>query len=277
MEIIPRTAWGARHPDGFANAPLPAPECWLHHSVTAAPDTSAPFDDDFAAVRSLEQIGQDRFGGGISYTWLITPVGLIFQGHSVGRQGAHTAGRNDRARAICFIGNYEIAAPTAAQLRSAAWLLQHAQAMGWLQQARLNGGHRDVSQTACPGQHAYARIADINQLAAGPPITEDGDVELTELINFRPATGPDAAPRNLWDSASQILHNLGTLSARIDALAGELRDDEANVIAAVRGLQLGQVDVRALAAALVPLLPPGTNPDDIAKAVADEQARRLSG
>jgi hypothetical protein len=213
VEIIPRSVWGARHDDGFAPAPLPAQECWLHHSVTPAPDPVPPFDEDFAAVRTLEQIGEDRFGGGISYTWLIAPSGLVFQGHSVNRQGAHTAGRNDRARAICFVGNYEVSVPTAMQIRSAAWLLQQAEAHGWLREARLNGGHRDVSSTACPGRHAYAAIAEINQLAAGPPITtEDNDMQLTELVQYR-VQHPDGALRSLYDSSWQTRADLMKIAA----------------------------------------------------------------
>jgi N-acetylmuramoyl-L-alanine amidase len=279
MAIIPRRDWGARYPDGFGPAPVPAQECWLHHSVTAAPDLLPPYDDDFKAIQVLEKIGHERFGGGISYTWVISPAGLIFQGHSPDRVGAHTAGRNSRARAICLLGNYETSVITPRQVVSTAWLLQYAHLMGWLKAPALNGGHRDVSQTACPGQYAYARIADINKMAAGRPILlnpEASDMELSELINFRPAVGPDGAPRNLWDADSQILSNLGAISVQLKNLAGAIGDDEAKVIAAIQALQLGQTDVQGLARALVPLLPPGTTPEAIAKAVADEQARRLA-
>ncbi|PXY21115.1 N-acetylmuramoyl-L-alanine amidase [Prauserella muralis] len=170
MRIIPRSEWGARYASAYRNydAPLPAQEVWLHHSVTVAPDVVAPFGDDYAAIRAIEQVGQDRFGWGISYTWLITPAGLIFQGHRVDGVGTHTGGRNSRARAICFVGNYEEDQPTDAQIEAAAWLLWHAHAKGWIRAPRLNGGHRDLKSTACPGRHAYDRIDDINELAAQP-------------------------------------------------------------------------------------------------------------
>jgi hypothetical protein len=92
MKIISRGEWGARYGDGFAPAPLPASEVWLHHSVTVAPDLVPPFDDEYVAMRTLERIGQERFGGGISYTWAAMPSGRIYQGHSVGRRGGkHSA------------------------------------------------------------------------------------------------------------------------------------------------------------------------------------------
>lgn len=193
MRIISRAEWGARHPNGFGSRKLPATQAWLHHSVTLAPDLVAPFDDDYAAIRELEEIGQARFGGGISYTRLITPAGLIFEGHSIGRVGSHTANRNSVAVGYCLIGNYQTAHPTEAQLRALAWCLQHDHQHGWLDAPRLDGGHRDLKSTACPGRHAYARISDVNQLAAGPPITDDpslggflmalSDQQQTDLYN----------------------------------------------------------------------------------------------
>jgi hypothetical protein len=255
-------------------------ECWLHHSVTAPPNTAPPYDDDYAAVRILEQIGQDRFGQGISYTWLVTPAGLVFEGHGVDRLGAHTAGRNSRARAICFIGNYETAVPTGPQLRSAAWLLQQGRRLGWLTSPRLTGGHRDVSSTACPGRNAYTAIGSINALAAGPPITdeEDDDVDWTARYTHR-RTGYTTEFEN-WIGETNVAANYAAaaaarIEAKLDALANQLSDDEATLLAAIRA-DGEQIDVRQLAAALVPLLPPETTPQQVAQAVADEQARRLS-
>ncbi|ASO20259.1 hypothetical protein FHR81_000056 [Actinoalloteichus hoggarensis] len=167
MEIISRAAWGARHPDGFRAAPLPAQEVWLHHSVTSG---TGP-----AAVRALEDVGQSRFGGGISYTFAIDSTGAIYQGHSVDRQGAHTGGRNDISRAICLIGNYETQEMTQGQVRAVAWLLRHGTARGWWRRDQLDGGHRDApgASTACPGRHAHARIGEINRLAASDDDLED--------------------------------------------------------------------------------------------------------
>lgn len=185
MEIISRTRWGARHPNGFRDRRLPATQAWLHHSVTIAPDVVPPFDDDYAAIRAIEAVGQQRFGGGISYTRLITPAGLIFEGHGIGREGSHTAGRNSIAVGYCLVGNYDTARPTDAQLRAVAWCLQHDHARGWLDAPQLDGGHRDLKATACPGRHAYAAIGRINALAAGGPITEEDDVSAAEVLHTK--------------------------------------------------------------------------------------------
>lgn len=173
--LIPRAEWGARHDNGTGGRKLPASEAWLHHSVTTAPDLVPPFDDDYAAIRALEDIGESRFGAGISYTRCITPAGLVFEGHSIDRIGTHTANHNTAAVGYCLVGNYDVTAPPDAMIHALVWCLQEDYRRGWLGRQTLNGGHRDLKSTACPGQHAYALIPTINQLALGPPITlEDG-------------------------------------------------------------------------------------------------------
>lgn len=168
MRIIPRSEWGAKYSDGAPNVTLKLPyaETWLHHSVTRQLAPDATVAQECAAMREIEQIGQDRFRQGISYTWLIFPSGRIYEGHSVNRRGAHTGGRNDIARAICFAGNYQTHELTTAQVTSAAWLLRHAHEQGWAKNPTANGGHRDLKATDCPGRHTYDAIPDINYLAS---------------------------------------------------------------------------------------------------------------
>lgn len=169
-EIITRAQWGARYRAGFGSRHVGVLDKWLHHSVTQAPDLVPPFDDDYAAVRALESIGQSRFGGGISYTFAVSPAGLIFEGTGVDRIGAHTAGRNTGSAGVVLIGNYETSRPSEQMIDSVAWLLQHGKAAGWWKVAGLNGGHRDVKSTSCPGKFAYGLIGEINRRASGSPV-----------------------------------------------------------------------------------------------------------
>ena len=170
--LIPRSGWGAKYGNGFAiigtrEWEAAGKETWLHHSVTNPPGPDASFEEDCAHMRLIEQIGQTNFGGGISYTAVVMPSGRGFEGHSLDRQGAHTSGRNNRSRAICLAGNYDVAVPDGKILGTVALILRE-----W--GCELDGGHRDVYPTACPGQHAYARIASINEAArSGAPIEGD--------------------------------------------------------------------------------------------------------
>jgi hypothetical protein len=202
MVIISRAKWGARFDRGFGPALTPAVEVWLHHSVTIAPtiewldaDRDGVQDAEERAMRTLEDIGESRFGGGISYTFAVMPSGRIYEGHGVDREGAHTAGRNGISRSIVLVGNYETHRPTTAQLRAVAELLRHGHARGWWRQARINGGHQQApgAQTACPGRHGMAAIPRINQLAAAPPaapITEEDDMSVAYVKGNSPVPIP---------------------------------------------------------------------------------------
>ncbi|WP_404285444.1 N-acetylmuramoyl-L-alanine amidase [Glutamicibacter arilaitensis] len=163
--IISRETWGAEHADGFYNRKVGRLDKWLHHSVTAHLAKAAALAQEYAEMRKLDDIGQSRFKGGISYTFVIFPSGRIYEGHSVGRVGAHTAGRNSISAGICLAGNYEANQITAEQIASLAWLLNEGIDEGWWTEPKLDGGHRDTKSTACPGKNAYAQIPAINKLA----------------------------------------------------------------------------------------------------------------
>lgn len=168
MRIYSREEWGAKHPDGFGPAPVPVMSVWLHHTAGRSGTPGDSFEKDCELVRSIEATGQQRFGGGISYTFIVTRSGRVFEGHSIDRRGAHTKGLNTVGRAICFPGNYENNVPTMPQLEATAELLTYGVKQGWWARPRLTGGHRDApgAQTACPGRNAHGAIGYINALAA---------------------------------------------------------------------------------------------------------------
>lgn len=163
--IISRETWGAKHNDGFYNRKVGRLDKWLHHSVTLQLAIDAALASEYREMRKLDDIGQSRFKGGISYTFVIFPSGRIYEGHSIGRVGAHTAGRNSISAGICLAGNYETNQVTAEQVASLAWLLNQGIDRGWWTEPKLDGGHRDTKSTACPGKNAYAKIPAINKLA----------------------------------------------------------------------------------------------------------------
>lgn len=186
--IIPRSEWGARFDNGAGTRALPCKETWLHHSVSLAPDLLPPFEDDYAAIRDLEKIGESRFGRGISYTFLVTPAGLIFEGHSIDRIGSHTQYRNTIAAGICLVGNYDTKPPPTPMLDAVGWLLAHGFLSGWWDAVALDGGHRDLKPTACPGRYAYAELENINGRAKAHangslPLEDDMTPEQAAALN----------------------------------------------------------------------------------------------
>lgn len=187
--IIRRHEWGAQYSDGYDAAPVPAQHVWLHHSVTIAPDLLPPFDDDDAAVRTLERIGEERFHAGISYTFAVTPVGRIYQGHTIGRAGAHTKGHNYDSRAIVLIGDYSTVHPSDAQINAIVALMHYGRIHGWWTTPVITGGHRDtgLSSTECPGNAGEASIPVINRRILNPQQEDD----MAQIDNISEAAKTD--------------------------------------------------------------------------------------
>lgn len=178
--IAPRASWGPIHSDGFAAIGTGAwKDIYVHHSVTSVPGgANASVAQEQQHMRDLERIGQNSFGGGISYTVIVFPSGRAYQGHSLTTRGAHTYQRNDSARAICFVGNFENEQPTNAAINTACLILTEWGKAGF--PSRVTGGHRDVYATACPGKNLYAALSRI-KAGAGTP--QEGDVTAQELWN----------------------------------------------------------------------------------------------
>ena len=168
VSIASRASWGARYQDGDLTLTGLAIEVWVHHSVTAQISAGASIAAEQEQMRALESVGQSRFGTGISYNVVIFPSGRAYQGVSWNRRGTHTGGRNSTSRSICFAGNYETNQPTAAQISTAAAIYREGKQRWWTQGAPLYG-HRDVSQTACPGRNLYARLDDIRAGSGSTP------------------------------------------------------------------------------------------------------------
>lgn len=197
--VVARALWGARHDDGAADVPEPADEAWLHHSVTLAPDLvyvdangDRVDDDEAAAARHIENIGEQRFGRGASYNRLVMPRGVIYAGVSWNRRGAHTGGRNTRSRSWVLVGDYDRHEVTDAQVEAIAVDLVRAWRGGHLLRPRLNGGHQDApgASTACPGRYGMAAIPRINAraaaIAAGAPTAPGRPVEGTDSRKDEP-------------------------------------------------------------------------------------------
>jgi hypothetical protein len=199
--VIPRAVWEPRYANGFAVIGTgewlaAGKEIWLHHSVTNPFGPDATLAQDCQHMRDFEAIGQNRFGGGISYTWVIMPSGRVFEGHSIDRQGSHTYQRNNRSRAICLAGNYDIRALPQRMQNSAALLLRE---LG----ATIDGPHSAVYATACPGRYAQAALPSINQLASsGAPIGADEDMDADQNNKLNAIydgfyVGGESTPRGL--------------------------------------------------------------------------------
>lgn len=182
--IISRSQWGARHQDGYGTRPVGRLEKYLHHTVTSTLSENASLSEDVAQIRVVERIGQQRFSVGMSYTFLITPSGRIFQGVSTHRISAHSgAGRNTRGAGVCLVGNFDTNRPTDKQISAVVWLLQEGVRRKWWGDPALTSMHRSFRGTACPGKHAAAQFEAINRRGRG------------ESVSAAPPASAPAAPK----------------------------------------------------------------------------------
>ncbi len=132
----------------------------------------------------------------IGYNALVDKYGQIFEGRYGGMdrpvEGAHAGGFNENTAGVAMMGDFESTPPTDAQLQATG------QYVGW--RAKITGldpegettmysegtdftpyaegeavhlpivfAHRDVGNTTCPGDAAYALMDQIRQIAAGVP------------------------------------------------------------------------------------------------------------
>ena len=172
MRIYTRAEWGARYRDGVGTRPIGNLETYLHHTVTAHLSPNATLAQEFAQMRHIEAIGEQRFKGGMSYGLIIFPSGRIHRATSIHRISYHSGGsRNTRGEGICLAGNYDVNPVGTPVRQSLAWLLNHGVSQGWWRSNRITEGHRDFKSTACPGRYAYPLVKSINaSVVAKPPV-----------------------------------------------------------------------------------------------------------
>jgi uncharacterized protein with LGFP repeats len=129
----------------------------------------------------------------IGYNFLVDKFGTLFEGRagSVTRSviGSHTGGFNTGTVGVSMIGNHDLVAPTAEQLRTVervfAWKLGDAglhpqgtttytsaggsvtkYAAGTVVEKPVISGHRDYSPKSCPGNLAYPLLDEIRSATA---------------------------------------------------------------------------------------------------------------
>lgn len=204
--IYTRLQWGALFLAGFGDRSglYPLRELWTHHTVMTHLSPNATVAQEMAEMRRIERVGQDRFGRGISYNFVIFPSGRIYMGLGASRIGAHTGGRNSIALSVAFAGNYETNRPTAAALATYADLIRDFHKEGILASPRTNGGHRDApghSSNACAGRYLQAELAGVNAAAARPAGAAPAASKPSAPASSSGSTKPWPAGRGPWPDA----------------------------------------------------------------------------
>lgn len=191
--IITRAQWGADesmrcggtvYDDGVKAA-------IVHH--TAGSNDYAP-QDSAAIVRAIYAYHTRELGWcDIAYNALVDKYGQVFEGRAGGIDrpvmGSHTGGFNKDTWGVAMLGDFDDVPPTPIQLRTVGRLIgwrlgiDHVNPLGSVTLTSAGGNythfplgteptlptiftHRDVGNTDCPGNAAYAAMPEIRDIAA---------------------------------------------------------------------------------------------------------------
>jgi uncharacterized protein with LGFP repeats len=201
--IISRAQWGA---DEGMRCGNPVYDNGIRAAVvhhTAGSNDYAP-QDSAGIVRSIYEYHTRTLGWcDIAYNALVDKYGQVFEGRAGGMdkpvEGSHTGGFNHNTWGVAMMGNFDDVPPTPIQLRTTARLigwrlgLDHVDPHGTVVLPSAGGSftkfpvgatptlptiftHRDVGNTDCPGNAAYAAMPELRDIAArfdDPPGPED--------------------------------------------------------------------------------------------------------
>jgi uncharacterized protein with LGFP repeats len=191
--VITRAQWGAdeamRCPNTVYDNGIRA--AVVHH--TAGSNDYAP-QDSAGIVRSIYEYHARTLGWcDIAYNALVDKYGQVFEGRAGGMdkpvEGSHTGGFNRNTWGVAMIGNFDAAPPTPIQLgttgRLIGWRLgiDRVDPRATVVLASSGGSftkfpfgatptlpaiftHRDVGNTDCPGNAAYAAMDQLRDIAA---------------------------------------------------------------------------------------------------------------
>jgi uncharacterized protein with LGFP repeats len=191
--IIGRAQWGAdesmrcggpRYDNGIRAAVV-------HH--TAGSNDYAP-QDSAGIVRSIYEYHTRTLGWcDIAYNAMVDKYGQVFEGRAGGMdrpvEGSHTGGFNRNTWGVAMLGDFDTVPPTPIQLRTTGRLIgwrlaiDHVDPRGTVVLPSSGGSftkfpigatptlptiftHRDVGNTDCPGNAAYAEMGHLRDIAA---------------------------------------------------------------------------------------------------------------
>ncbi|XP_052786041.1 peptidoglycan recognition protein 1-like [Mya arenaria] len=155
--IISRAGWGARAPTHPHTHLTHTPKyMFIHHGASGFCHTKAECTH---MVQSYQNYHMDGHGwSDIGYSFVVGEDGNVYEARGWDSVGAHTLNYNSVGLAICVIGDFTHRVPNDAALNAVKQLIQCGLDNHKLTSTYTLRGHRDMGQTACPGDKLYALI-----------------------------------------------------------------------------------------------------------------------
>ncbi|XP_044161291.1 peptidoglycan-recognition protein SC2-like [Bufo gargarizans] len=163
--IISKSTWSTRNTNCREDLNTPVPWVIIHHTVTP------PCTSTAACTTQLRNILQHHTRTNewcdIGYNFIIGNDGNIYEGRGWSKVGAHAKGSNSKSIGISFIGNFMSGLPSQAAINAAKRLIQCGVNLKRIRRNYTLKGHRDVFNTACPGNALYNNIKTWGRFKAG--------------------------------------------------------------------------------------------------------------
>jgi transcription elongation GreA/GreB family factor len=154
LEIVSRAEWGALAPRGSYVRNTAIDTVVIHHTAGRLPAPTPA--DEAAAVREVQRAHLGQGWTDVGYHYLVGPSGRVYECRPRWAVGAHVLNHNTATLGISFLGNFELASPSAAALAAAGELLER---LGLDDVHRV--GHYQLGPTACPGKNLKPHVAKL--------------------------------------------------------------------------------------------------------------------
>lgn len=207
--VRPRAEWGAAPYRGTVDTADDLERAVIHHTVNGNRYSAAEVPSMLRSIQAYHQ--NSRGWDDIGYNFVIDRFGTIWEGRASSLYqpviGAHAQGANDGSVGVAYLGDGTSIGLTSTAIDALGRFLGWKLPLHGVRPSRTNiVGHRDVGQTACPGNILYPQLDAIRDraIALAAPVGPFFDV---------PATDPRAADLR-WGRGA------GVIDARPDGTFG---------------------------------------------------------
>ena len=217
LSYVSRGQWGAKNATCGVDRGIQVKAMAIHHTEGANGYTKAQVPGILRGIQSYHQ--GSRGWCDIGYNMLVDRFGTIYEGRSGGMAngviGAHTSGFNKSTFGVSVVGTYNKPAPAtviSTLSNVASWLSSR---WGWDPNSKVTMtseggttvkfkrgqkttqprilGHRDTSDTDCPGNGLYGQLGQIRANAGKTAKSMTGAIKTFHAKNARWLGAPRAA------------------------------------------------------------------------------------